>query len=107
MILIFLFRFFRACNLDTDKVVQYLKESLAQSSSGDKKDVKTTEIIRALLAIEELLRTDLIHPDAYDDQLNKDLTILMSSAKNYSPEIMIKCKKILLIIQGLKKYSEE
>ena len=63
--------------------------------------------MRALIAIEELLRTDLLPPDFYDNLLSENLKIVMSSEKNNSPEITIKCKKILLIIQGLKKYAEE
>ena len=100
------FVFFRACNFDATKIVQYLEEILAESCKSDKRDVNI-EMMRALIAIEELLRTDLIHPDIYDNLLSEELKTVMASKKNNLPEITIKCKKILLIIQGLKKYTEE
>ena len=63
--------------------------------------------MRVLIAIEVLLRTDLLGADVYEKVLDTELNKLVSSNQTFSSEITIKAKKILLIIKGLKKYSEE
>ena len=63
--------------------------------------------MRVLIAIEVLLRTDLLGADVYEKVLDTELNKLVSSNQTFSSEITIKAKKILLLIKGLKKYSEE
>ena len=92
--------------MNPSQIIHYLSTSLEESPIGDKEN-DTNKVMRILIAIEVLLRTDLLSADVYENFLDTKLNKLVSSKQTFSSEITIKAKKILLIIQRLKKYSEE
>ena len=92
--------------MNASQIIQYLVTSLEESCIGDK-ERDSKKVMRILIAIEVLLRTDLLSADVYEKFLDTELNKVVSSKQAFSSEIIIKAKKILLIIQGLKKYSEE
>ena len=95
---------FRSCNSNALSVL-YTLERVIQSSSSECHENANIEILRALLAVEFLLRTTLLEPDIYQKVLLDQLTILScDEKKNTDRAIYLKSKKILLIIQGLMKY---
>ena len=94
----------RSCNSNALSVL-YTLAHVIQSSSSEGHENANIEILRALLAVEYLLRTTLLEPDIYQKVLSDQLTILSCDKKNNTDNsICLKSKKILLIIQGLMKY---
>ena len=78
-----------------------------RDSFDSEKENANREIMRALIAVEVLLRTDLLPAKVYEDTLKDELDMLRCSETKFSPEIAIKSKKISLLINGLKKHAEE
>lgn len=97
---------FSVDNLNVLKILHCLKQQLKQSYDSGKEN-SNKEIMRSLVAVEVLLRTNLLNASAYEDALSDELNIMMSIEKKVSSEIAIKSKKISLIIHGLKKHAEE
>ena len=95
---------YRSCNSNALSVLHTLAHVI-ESSSSEGNENANIEILRALLAVEFLLRTTLLEPDIYQKVLSDQLTILSCDKKNNTDDsIYLKSKKILLIIQGLMKY---
>ena len=95
---------YRCCNSNALSVL-YALAHVIQSSSSEGHENANIEILRALLAVEFLLRTTLLEPDIYQKVLSDQLSILSCDKKNNTEKaIYLKSKKILLIIQGLMKY---
>ena len=95
---------YRSCNSNALSVL-YTLAHVIQSSSSEGHENASIEILRALLAVEFLLRTTLLELDIYQKVLSDQLTILSCDKKNNTDDsIYLKSKKILLIIQGLMKY---
>ena len=95
---------YSSCNSNALSVL-YTLAHVIQSSSSEGHENANFEILRALLAVEFLLRTTLLEPDIYQKVLSDQLTILSCDEKNNTDKaIYLKSKKILLIIQGLMKY---
>ena len=83
----------------------YTLARVIESSSSEGHENANIEVLRALLAVEFLLRTTLLEPDIYQKVLSEQLNILSCDEKNNTDKaIYLKSKKILLIIQGLMKY---
>ena len=78
-----------------------------RDSFDSEKENANREIIRALIAVEVLLRTDLLPAKVYEDTLKDELDMLRCKEIKLSPEIAVKSKKISLLINGLKKHAEE
>ena len=97
---------FSVDNLNVLKILHCLKQQLKQSYDSGKEN-SNKEIMRSLVAVEVLLRTNLLNASAYEDALSDELNIMMSIEKKVSSEIAIKSKKISLIIHGFKKHAEE
>ena len=102
----YLIFYFSVDNLNVLKILHCLKQQLKQSYDSGKEN-SNKEIVRSLIAVEVLLRTNLLNANAYEDALSDELNMMMSVEKKVSSEIAIKSKKILLIIHGLKKHAEE
>ena len=95
---------FKASNSNALSVL-YTLAHVIQSSSSEGHENANIEVLRALLAVEFLLRTTLLEPDIYQKVLSEQLNILSCDEKNNTDKaIYLKSKKILLIIQGLMKY---
>ena len=78
-----------------------------RDSFDSEKENANREIMRALIAVEVLLRTDLLPAKVYEDTLKDELDMLRCNEITLSPEIAVKSKKISLLINGLTKHAEE
>ena len=87
------------------KILHCLKQQLKQSYDSGKEN-SNKEIMRSLIAVEVLLRTNLLNANAYEDALRDELNMMMSVEKKVSSEIAIKSKKILSCIQKMKILSQ-
>ena len=101
----YLISHFSVDNLNVLKMLHCLKQQLKQSYDSGKEN-SNKEIMRSLVAVEVLLRTNLLNASAYEHALSDELD-MMSIEKKVSSEVAIKSKKISLIIHGLKKHAEE
>ena len=98
---------FRACNLNASTILHHLAQIIESVHCGENTNTNNT-ILRALLALEYLLRTSLLNPEVYEKVLCDKLTYLASeNTERVSAAVAIKSKKILLIIQRLIKCKEE
>ena len=64
--------------MNASQIIHYLVTSLEESCIGDKES-DTNKVMRILIAIEILLRTDLLSADVYEKFLDTTLNKLVSS----------------------------